>query len=392
MDKRLGSYATFLSSCGWNVTTLKTLFRLTVSCNIYYKYDVQLLRVYKQMPPATQNPRPPEWLLLVYQLPAKPSNIRVRIWRRLLQVGAVGLKNSAYVLPNTLQAKEDFEWIKAEIVATKGQANIFLADHLDSATQGEIAAAFREARRSDFAELQRDAKSLLASVKRRPVATPARRKLQRDARVLRERLNDVLAVDFFHAPGRDEALALLDEAESLLAQARPIPKASARKGEVLMSEKFRARTWVTRPRPGVDRMSSGWLIRRFIDPQAKFVFAAKPEDARHAVPFDMFGVPFSHEGNACTFENLIRRFALEGQALARIAQIVHNLDLKDDRFDVPEAVALGRLIEGLRQIHTDDQQLLEHGMELFEALYRSLTNSPPSRARRKGPASYIGLS
>ncbi|HYL84382.1 MAG TPA: chromate resistance protein ChrB domain-containing protein [Candidatus Angelobacter sp.] len=335
---------------------------------------------------------PPEWLLLVYQLPAKPSNIRVRTWRRLLQVGAVGLKNSAYVLPNTPQAKEDFEWIKAEIAAVKSQANLFLADHMDAATQEEITSAFRVARQSDFRRIHREAKKLLGAIKRRRAATPLHRKLERNARVLRERLNNILAIDFFHAPGRDEAIALLDESEALLAKTPTATKVISKAGEKIMPEKFRSQTWVTRPRPGVDRMSSGWLIRRFIDPEAKFTFAEKPGDVPRGVPFDMFGVRFSHEGNCCTFETLLRRFGISGQALTRIGQIVHNLDLKDEQFDVPEAIAVGRLIEGLRQIHLDDHKLLEEGMGIFEALYRSFTNMPPVRLRRKGPASYIGLS
>ena len=349
----------------------------------------------KEMPARSKSPqphRPPEWLLLVYQLPAKPSNIRVRTWRRLLQVGAVGLKNSAYVLPNTPQAKEDFEWIKAEIAAVKGQANLFLADHLDAATQEEIATAFRAARQSDFRRIQRESTKLLSAIKRRPAATPLRRKLERSARVLRERLNNILAIDFFYAPGRDEAVALLDESEALLAQTPAAPKAISKTGEKIMPEKFRSRTWVTRPRPGVDRMSSAWLIRRFIDPEAKFAFAEKPDGVPGGVPFDMFGVQFSHEGSSCTFETLLRRFAIGGQALTRIGEIVHILDLKDERFEAPEAIAVGRVVQGLRQIHTDDHRLLEQGIEIFEALYRSLTNTPPAKLRRKGPASYIGLS
>lgn len=342
--------------------------------------------------PHSSRPRPPEWLLLVYQLPAKPSNIRVRTWRRLLQVGAVGLKNSAYVLPNTPQAKEDFEWIKAEIVALKGQANVFLADHLDAATQEEILSAFQAARRSDFQQIHHQAKKLLGAIKGGPPATPLRRKLERVARALRERLNNILEIDFFHAPGRDEVVALLDELEALLMKTPAEARAISKAGEKLMPEKFRSRTWVTRPRPGVDRMSSAWLIRRFIDPEARFTFAEKPDGIPGGVPFDMFGVVLSHEGNSCTFETLLRRFSIGGNALVRIGQIVHNLDLKDDRFETPEATAVGRLIEGLRQIHTDDHKLLEHGIEMFEALYRSLTNTPPAKSRRKGSASHIGLS
>ena len=339
-------------------------------------------------------PRPlaHEWLLLVYQLPARPSNIRVRTWRRLLQVGAVSLKNSAYVLPNTPEAKEDFEWIKAEIVALKGQANVLLADHLDAATQEEIASAFQAARQSDFQKIRSETKRLLRAIQRRPATMASRPKLQRRARALRERLNGILSIDFFHAPGHDEAIALLDESEALLARAPASAKGISKGGEKLMVEKFRSRTWVTRPRPGVERMSSAWLIRKFVDPEAKFAFTEKPDGVPGGVPFDMLGVLFGHEGNSCTFETLLRRFSIRGNVLVRIGQIVHNLDLKDERFETPEAIAFGRLIEGLCQIHPDDHMLLEHGMELFEALYRSLTNTPSPKLRRKGSASHIGLS
>ena len=353
------------------------------------------------MPKPTANSlasRPHEWLLLVYQLPAKPSNIRVRTWRRLQQVGAVGLKNSAYVLPNSLQAKEDFEWIKTEIAAMKGQANVFLADHVDAATHQEIAAAFRTARQTDFRDIARDAKKVLSKVKRGCLATPVRQRLARALRTLRERWNEAASIDFCQAPGREEAGDLLEQMERHLAEVPMVSKSRLKSGESLRKEKFRSRTWFTRPRPGIDRMSSGWLIRKFIDSEATFAFAAKAEEMPDAVPFDMFGVELSHEGNACTFETLLKRFGLKGPALERISQIVHNLDLKDERYDVPEAIAVGRLVDGLRQIHTDDRELLEHGMEIFEALYRSLTNTPPSdkvrsrKVARKEPRSYLGLS
>jgi hypothetical protein len=346
---------------------------------------------------SSETQRSAQWLLLVYQLPAKPSNIRVRTWRRLQQVGAVGLKNSAYVLPNSPQAKEDFEWIRAEIVALKGQANVFSADHLDAFTEEEIAAAFRAARQVDFRNIQREAQKLLKKLKGARIPSPVRQRLARAARLLRERWNEVAAVDFFQAPRREEAGAILDQIERHLVE-RPAPsKTISKKGERLMVEKFRSRTWVTRPRPGVDRMSSGWLIRRFIDPEAQFTFAEKAEEAPGAVPFDMFGVQLSHQGNSCTFETLLRKFELRGAALERIGQIVHNLDLRDERFEVPEAVAMGRLVEGLRQIYSDDYKLLEQGMEVFEALYRSLTNTPPSKKSLSGrhgswkPNSFVRL-
>ncbi len=148
-----------------------------------------------------------------------------------------------------------------------------------------------------------------------------------------------------------------------------------------MAEKFKDRVWLTRPRPGIDRLATAWLIRRFIDPRARFRFAEKPEEGGATVPFDMFGVEFSHEGELCTFENLARRLAISSPAVVRVGQMVHDLDLKDGRYGAEEAPAIGRLVEGLRQVYADDHELLEHGIPMFEALYRSFGEQPKSAAR-----------
>jgi len=323
------------------------------------------------------------WLLLVYQLPARPTNIRVRTWRRLQKVGAIGLKNSAYVLPNSPQSREDFEWIKAEITGMEGEANVFLADHIEPTTEKEIVSAFRTARAADYRKVRAAAEKLLKTAKRKTQSTTSRLRLGRMGRSLRERWNEIAAIDFFQADGRDEAGAAVEQLEHSAAGRALAASRTGREGERLMTEKYQSRIWVTRPRPGVDRMSSAWLIKRFIDPQAKFAFAEKPEEKADTVAFDMYGVMFSHEGGSCTFETLLRRFGIANPALERIGQIVHNLDLKEDRFDVPEQAAVGRMVEGLRQMYAEDAQLLEQGMQFFEALYRSLVNTPPGK---KGPA------
>jgi len=337
-----------------------------------------------------------EWLLLVYQLPTNPSNARVGTWRRLQDVGAVGLKNSAYVLPNSPQAREDFEWIKTEITAMKGLASVLLAETLDPATEQEIIAAFRQARQSEYESLRAEAEVLLKKLKRERNIAPVRHRTIRAARVLREQWDELLSIDFFQAPGRKEAGTLLEDLDRRLAREHDTPNTTSDKMESLMPEKFQSKTWVTRPRPGIDRMASAWMIRNFIDPKSKFAFANKPEEIAAALPFDMYGVQFSHQGNHCTFETLARLFNIRGAAIERIAQIVHNLDLKDELYQIPEEAVVGRLVEGLRQLHADDNELLEKGMEMFEALYRSFKNSPGGartrgRRARKGSASYLGL-
>ncbi|HSC28292.1 MAG TPA: chromate resistance protein ChrB domain-containing protein, partial [Vicinamibacterales bacterium] len=152
---------------------------------------------------------------------------------------------------------------------------------------------------------------------------------------------------------------------------------------------YEGRLWVTRPRPGVDRMASAWLIRRFIDAGARFGFVADRDAAPpDSVPFDMFGVEFTHQGELCTFEMLCETFRLNEPALSRIAEIVHDLDLKDGRFGATEAPAMGVIIEGLRLSHADDHDLLAAGMTLFEALYRAckqanLSSGPRPVAKRR---------
>ena len=157
--------------------------------------------------------------------------------------------------------------------------------------------------------------------------------------------------------------------------------------EATRAEHFQGRTWVSRPRPGVDRMSSAWLIQRFIDPKARFAFAGEPPaDARKGVPFDMFGVPFGHQGDRCTFEVLSARFGITDAAVKHLAKIVHDVDLKDERYGPPEAPIVARMVEGLRASYSDDHELLKHGIAMFAALYESLhspAKAPPHRKTRR---------
>jgi hypothetical protein len=208
----------------------------------------------------------------------------------------------------------------------------------------------------------------------------------------RERLTTLDRVDFFGSAGRDRVTRLLNDLEERTAE--PRRRAAPRAPAIGSVEHYRNRLWVTRPHPGVDRMSSAWLIRRFVDPGARFGFVADRESApADAIAFDMFGADFSHQGGGCTFETLGTVFGIEGPAIERIAQIVHDLDLKDARFGAPEAATLGAVIEGLRLSTPNDAALLEQGIALFESLYRSFELSsrapgprPVARSRNRRPS------
>jgi len=323
---------------------------------------------------------PPRWLLLAFQLPTHPSKARVKAWRRLQQIGAVPTRNAVYVLPHTDQCREDFEWLRSEIGAMGGAATVFSADALDSEGEEDIVVASQRAREADYRTIARDAGRLLEGATRKP-GRESREVTARSIQALRERFRQIERIDFHQARGRQQAAdalaALVRSVEDGKARARrPDPPATPLPGR-------RGRRWVTRPRPGIDRMASAWLIRRFIDPKARFAFVDRP--GKLDVPFDMYAGEFSHRDGRCTFEVLCETFGLAGAAVTAIGRIVHDLDLMDARYAAPEAPAVGRMVDGLRAVHEDDAALLEHGMDMFEALSRSFEageTGQPRAARR----------
>ena len=342
------------------------------------------------------------WLLFVHQLPSHPSNLRVRTWRRLQQIGAIPVKQAVYVLPDTANAREDFAWLTTEVKAAGGEAAVFAGDSVDAWTDDELIEGFRRARQEDYAALAADlerASKRLTPLRRKAGASPRRDDVRgaRDSRAaadgrlldtFRERLMTIERIDFFAAAGRDRVTTLFADFDTRVSgDAKRTPGTAPARDRTA----YQRRLWVTRPRPGVDRMSSAWLVRRFIDPRARFGFAADRDAVpHHAVPFDMSGVEFSHQGDGCTFETLCSAFGLSGPALARIAAIVHDLDLKEHRFAAPETATVGTLIDGLRLACSDDDTLLAQGMALFESLFLSFDQAAraaaPPAARRTAPA------
>jgi hypothetical protein len=346
-----------------------------------------------RLPTATVAPNRRRWLLFIHQLPSHPSNLRVTTWRRLQQIGAVPLKQAVYALPDTPDAREDFEWLKTEVKAAGGDASVFAADNVDAWSDDALIEEFRRARQDLYEELGTDVEQTLkrAASARRPKGTraPALRRL---VDIFRERLVAAEKIDFFGSAGRDRVLTLLRQLEDRISGTGRQGAPSGLGDHSERKASFQGRLWITRPRPGVDRMASAWLIRLFIDPQAQFGFAADRESVPdHGVPFDMFGVEFSHQGDGCTFETLCSVFGIAGPALSRIAAIVHDVDLKDGRFGAPECSTVGTMIEGLQLAYQNDEALLEQGMTLFDSLYRSFEQSnratgPRVAARPRRPA------
>ena len=312
------------------------------------------------------------WLLFVHQLPSHPSNLRVRTWRRLQQIGALTIKQAVCVLPDTPAAREAFGLLKTEVSNAGGSASVFAAETIDRWSDDTLLEEFRKSRQDAYGALARDVEKRLKRTRRaRTPNVASTTALRRLLGTFRARLVAIDAIDFFGSAGRDRVIGLIEQLET-----RNTPAASD-------TTTHRRRLWVTRPRPGVDRIASAWLIRRFIDPDARFGFAMDRETVpEQGVPFDMSGVEFSHHGEGCTFETLCTVFDIRDDAVARVAAIVHELDLKDAQFAPPEAPTVAAMIQGLQLANTDDDALLAQGMTMFESLYRSFAQSARASAPR----------
>jgi hypothetical protein len=313
------------------------------------------------------------WLLLFHQIPPKPNYFRVKIWRRLQKLGAVAVKNTVYVLPKSDQAQEDFQWVLREIVEGGGEATLCEARLVEGLTDQQIEELFRSARSADYQQIADECRQIAKALPSR-FGEDGEPRTQAEIEVdrLKRRFAEAVAMDFFGAPGQAAAQGLLSELESKLRAARHgmIDAAPAE----LRSESPRGRTWVTRNGIHVDRMASAWLIRRFIDAEARFKFVPakgyKPQ-ARE-LRFDMFDAEFTHEGDRCTFEVLLRRFALTDKALRAVAEIVHDIDLKDQKFSRQETAGIDHLIAGIAMAHKDDAVRLERAAAVFDDLYEYL--------------------
>jgi hypothetical protein len=310
------------------------------------------------------------WLLLIHQLPAKPAYLRVKIWRRLLALGAVPVKNAVHVLPATAEAQEDFAWLRREIVEGSGEAMVCEARFVDGLSDREIRELFRQARDADYHALADEARALAAGLEAE-TSPEQRTEAQRQLARLRTRLGQIVAIDFFGASGREVADGLLSGLEAKLGAAAETlaPPASA-------YGRLEGRVWVTRQGVYVDRIASAWLIRRFIDPEAEFKFvpakgyAPRPGEVR----FDMFEAEFTHQGDRCTFEVLLGEVLAEradpgDPALQVIAEIVHDIDLKDGKFGHPETDGIRTMIAALCAGCEDDAERLRRGAALLEDLY-----------------------
>lgn len=321
----------------------------------------------------------PRWLLLTHQLPNEPSNLRVKVWRKLQSLGAVAIKNSIYVLPDKAATREDFEWLRKEITQSGGEATVFMGDSVAEKDDNEIVRSFREARSKDFAAftntIRQFNEKVQAALDGGHIKGEVLDKLERQwsgHKLEWERLNKI---DFFQAPNRTAAATVLTEGQGILNRAKSVSvKQSPVPPPAVSPKDLKGLVWVTRTSPHIDRLASAWLVRRFVDPKARFKFVTPPYSAHpKEVRFDMPEAEFTHFGDWCTFETLIHRLKLDAPALSELAEIIHDIDLKDRKFSRPEASGIALAVRGICRSHLKDAARLQAGIEFFEGVYASLS-------------------
>jgi hypothetical protein len=319
------------------------------------------------------------WVLFMPTIPAKPASVRVKIWRRLQAIGAVGLRGSVYALPNREECVEVFEWVSRELRELGGQASICEGRFLDGTTDDDIERRFIDARNADYAAIADAAKQLASELDAKRLPPERIKDITKEHAKLVHRLGEVTAIDFMHVPGREAVEGLLG------AIARALPRDGTKANAPLdVVDKPRNATWVTRTGVHIDRIASAWLIRRFIDPSAKlkFVPAKGYMPKTGELRFDMFEAEFTHVGDRCTFEVLVERMGLRDAALSALGEIIHDLDLHDDKFGRDETAGVRSAIDGICTVARDDEQRIAAASPMLDGLYSHFSLRVRRKAKR----------
>ncbi len=327
------------------------------------------------------------WLVFIYSFPPEAASGRVMIWRKLKKLGAVSLRNSVYILPYNEERYEITQWLCQQIQQARGEATLLRVKEIENLSEQELRLMFQSARDEDYAKLTKEGEGFLKRLEALSQRKAPRQatELVEELNALEKRLTQLEEIDYFHATGRGKVEAVIGRCRTALRELSGSNEGPAG-GELktLNPDEFRGKTWVTRPRPHVDRIATAWAIWRFIDSNAKLAFARDPQEIAGAIPFDYVGVEFGHQGEDCTLETILKRFGLKDKALQAVAEIVHDADLKDAKYGREEAHGVDAVIKGLAGILADDHVLLARGCLVFDALHASFGggNTP---GRGQGP-------
>jgi hypothetical protein len=299
------------------------------------------------------------WLLLLYSLPAHRNTERVAVWRRFKKVGALQLTTSTYLLPDRPAHYEHFQWLTKLIRDSGGDATLVRVREIEGLPNEKLVERFNKARDKDYAALNKTLRAL-TGLGKKSVALDLVNELAR----MRRQFHEIREIDFFNSPRAQDIEMLLRKMEHAGESKGVLPK--------IDPKNYRSRTWLTRPRPEIDRVGSAWLIRTFIDPKAKFAFASAASAKPGAVSFDMLDAEFSHHGDDCTFETLTKRFDIRDKIMRKIGEMIHDADLDDDKFQRNECIGIDRVLKGWAREGMADQEILRRGFECFDGLYAFL--------------------
>ena len=299
------------------------------------------------------------WLLLLLRLPATHTAQRVAIWRKLKKSGAIQIQTSTYILPDEPARYESFQWLTQHIRDAGGDATLVRAREIEGLPNEKLIGLFNSTRAKEYTVLA----EMLRSSKHRGTTTtkePAPHLIDR----VRKQFREIQQTDFFDCPRAQDVEMRLGKLEG--------DQRSESTAHRIRSRDYRGRTWLTRPRPEIDRVGSAWLVRNFIDPNARFIFGQKIPKKRRVVSFDMLNADFSHQGDDCTFETLTKRFGIQDKTLRKIGEMIHDADLDDGKFGRNECIGIDRVLKGWAKEGLADQEILRRGFECFEALHAFL--------------------
>jgi hypothetical protein len=314
-----------------------------------------------------------EWIVYSYSLPSRANTSRVTLWRRLRRLGAISMTGSVYILPAHDDCVESFQWLAQEIQQAGGEALVMRVPQFEGLDDGQLIALFNQGRQEEYEEIAAQSADLERQIAAEEGGDGSV-DFQSALHKLKKQQAEVARVDYFQCPQGTAVSAQLNRISRKLT---PKDTTTPQITSAVMAQ-YQDKEWVTRPRPHVDRLACAWLIRRYLNADAVIRYGAATEPG--GVGFDMDGAEFSHQGNLCTFEVMIRSFSLDEAALYLLAEIVHEIDLRDGRYQRPETTGVDATLRGWLLADMPDSELEMHGLALFDGLFAALsqTNSTQS--------------
>lgn len=298
---------------------------------------------------------------MFYSMPSKPERNRLRIYRRLQKEGTLSLKDGVHLLPYSDDRYELFQWLSQEVKSLDGEMHFVIVEKIERLENSEIITLFKNQANESYTRIEEKITSFRIDRDKEHESRSTLKKIIADFEAL-------YAIDFF---GSSKGMKLKKALQEIQTSFEP----TTQKSLILRCNRadFQQKTWQTRPKPFVDRMASAWLIRTFIDPEAQFIFDSTiDETQKNIITYDMDRATFTHIGDLCTFEVLLRTFGIDDVGVRQIANIIHNLDLNDEKYSTPEAHGVKAILSAIRNSGCDDRDMLKKSNEIFEYLYQTL--------------------